>query len=153
MEEGKKEEPKEDKKEAKTDKNEEIIQGVREDYQNVTEIDEYGEYTTVEEVAYYLYVMEQLPLNYMTKKEAEALGWVSKEGNLWDVAEGMSIGGDYFGNYEGLLPQGKYRECDIDYDGGYRGEERLIYTTQGDLYIYYTDDHYESFELIYAEGE
>jgi guanyl-specific ribonuclease Sa len=65
----------------------------------------------------------------------------------------MSIGGDYFGNYEGLLPEGKYRECDIDYDGGYRGEERLIYTTQGDLYIYYTDDHYESFELIYAEGE
>ena len=89
----------------------------------------------------------------LTKKEAESLGWVSKEGNLWEVAEGMSIGGDYFGNYEGLLPEGKYRECDIDYDGGYRGEERLIYTTQGDLYIYYTDDHYESFELIYAEGE
>ena len=118
-----------------------------------TLVQEDGWYDDVETVAAYLIAYEELPDNYLTKKEAEALGWVSKEGNLWDVAEGMSIGGDYFGNYEGLLPQGKYRECDIDYDGGYRGEERLIYTTQGDLYIYYTDDHYESFELIYAEGE
>ena len=118
-----------------------------------TLVQEDGWYDDVETVAAYLIAYEELPDNYLTKKEAEALGWVSKEGNLWDVAEGMSIGGDYFGNYEGLLPEGKYRECDIDYDGGYRGEERLIYTTQGDLYIYYTDDHYESFELIYAEGE
>lgn len=121
------------------------------DYETLVEED--GWYDDVETVAAYLIAYEELPDNYLTKKEAEALGWVSKEGNLWDVAEGMSIGGDYFGNYEGLLPEGKYRECDIDYDGGYRGEERLIYTTQGDLYIYYTDDHYESFELIYAEGE
>ena len=118
-----------------------------------TLVEEDGWYDDVETVAAYLIAYEELPDNYLTKKEAETLGWVSKEGNLWDVAEGMSIGGDYFGNYEGLLPEGKYRECDIDYDGGYRGEERLIYTTQGDLYIYYTDDHYESFELIYAEGE
>lgn len=121
------------------------------DYETLVQED--GWYDDVETVAAYLIAYEELPDNYLTKKEAETLGWVSKEGNLWDVAEGMSIGGDYFGNYEGLLPQGKYRECDIDYDGGYRGEERLIYTTQGDLYIYYTDDHYESFELIYAEGE
>ena len=121
------------------------------DYETLVEED--GWYDDVETVAAYLIAYEELPDNYLTKKEAETLGWVSKEGNLWEVAEGMSIGGDYFGNYEGLLPEGKYRECDIDYDGGYRGEERLIYTTQGDLYIYYTDDHYESFELIYAEGE
>ena len=121
------------------------------DYETLVEED--GWYDDVETVAAYLIAYEELPDNYLTKKEAESLGWVSREGNLWDVAEGMSIGGDYFGNYEGLLPEGKYRECDIDYDGGYRGEERLIYTTQGDLYIYYTDDHYESFELIYAEGE
>ena len=121
------------------------------DYETLVEED--GWYDDVERVAAYLIAYEELPNNYLTKKEAESLGWVSREGNLWDVAEGMSIGGDYFGNYEGLLPEGKYRECDIDYDGGYRGEERLIYTTQGDLYIYYTDDHYESFELIYAEGE
>ena len=121
------------------------------DYETLVEED--GWYDDVETVAAYLIAYEELPDNYLTKKEAETLGWVSREGNLWDVAEGMSIGGDYFGNYEGLLPEGKYRECDIDYDGGYRGEERLIYTTQGDLYIYYTNDHYESFELIYAEGE
>lgn len=121
------------------------------DYETLVEED--GWYDDVETVAAYLIAYEELPDNYLTKKEAESLGWVSREGNLWEVAEGMSIGGDYFGNYEGLLPQGKYRECDIDYEGGYRGEERLIYTTQGDLYIYYTDDHYETFELIYAEGE
>ena len=102
-------------------------------------------------MAAYLIVYEELPDNYLTKREAQNLGWVQQEGNLWEVADGMSIGGDYFGNYEGLLPDGEYRECDIDYDGGSRGAERLVFTVEGDLFIYYTDDHYETFELIYAE--
>ena len=67
----------------------------------------------------------------LTKKEAKALGWESKEGNLAEVAPGMSIGGDYFGNYEGLLPEedGRdYYECDINSDGGYRGPERIVFS-------------------------
>lgn len=109
-----------------------------------------GEYTSKEEVALYIHLYEQLPGNYISKKEAQELGWNSKEGNLWDVAPGMSIGGSYFGNYEGLLPEKdgrKYYECDIDYDGGYRGAKRIIYSNDG--LIFYTDDHYESFEQLY----
>ena len=150
MEEGKKEEPKEDKKEAKTDKNEEIIQGVREDYQNVEEIDEYGEYTTVEEVAYYLYVMEQLPLNYMTKKEAEELGFSNKKDNLNEIMPGCAIGGDKFGNKEGLLPDAEGRQwyqCDVNTDDGKRGSERLVYSNDG--LIYYSPDNFESFIQLY----
>ena len=65
----------------------------------------------------------------------------------------MSIGGDRFGNREGLLPEGEqYRECDINYQGGYRGAERLVYSTD-DYDIYYTADHYESFVWVYSYEE
>lgn len=112
---------------------------------------EYGEsYTSKEEVALYLHLYEELPPNFITKKEAQKLGWVSKEGNLGEVAPGMSIGGDYFGNYEGNLPEGKeYHECDIDSDGSYRGAKRIVFSDDG--CIYYTEDHYETFELLYGE--
>lgn len=62
----------------------------------------------------------------------------------------MSIGGDHFGNYEGQLPEAKgrsYKECDIDYEGGYRGGIRIIFSNDG--LIYYTDDHYNTFTLLY----
>ena len=113
------------------------------------EVEESGWYDSMEEVAIYLTFFEELPDNYLTKKEAQALGWVSNKGNLWDVADGCSIGGDRFGNYEGLLPDAKGRkwtECDIDFDGGYRGGERIVFSNDG--LIYYTDDHYESFDEI-----
>lgn len=116
------------------------------------EVEESGEYTSKEEVAAYIYLYEHLPSNYITKDEAKELGWVSKEGNLGEVAPGKSIGGDYFGNYEELLPEEdgrEYRECDIDSDGGYRGAKRIVYSNDG--LIYYTEDHYESFELLYGE--
>lgn len=115
-------------------------------------VSEDGEYTSKDEVALYLHLFEHLPANYITKKEAQKLGWVSKEGNLGEVAPGKSIGGDYFGNYEGVLPEedGRdYHECDIDSDGGYRGAKRIVYSNDG--LIYYTEDHYESFELLYGE--
>jgi hypothetical protein len=103
-------------------------------------------YDTPMEVAFYLEAYDELPPNYLTKAEARELGWVSSEGNLWDVAPGASIGGDYFGNFEGLLPENDYREADIEYEGGYRNAKRLVYSNDG-LY-YYTDDHYESFEEV-----
>lgn len=116
------------------------------------QVEEDGTYTSKEEVAVYIYEFGHLPDNFITKKEAKALGWESKEGNLAEVAPGMSIGGDYFGNYEGLLPEedGRdYYECDINSDGGYRGAERIVFSNDG--LIYYTGDHYESFELLYGE--
>ena len=115
-------------------------------------IQEDGTYTSKEDVALYIYTYEHLPSNYITKKEAKSLGWVSSEGNLWEVAPGMSIGGDYFGNYEGILPEEEdrdYYECDIDFDGTYRNAKRIVYSNDG--LIYYTEDHYESFDLLYGE--
>ena len=114
-----------------------------------------GWYDSMEEVAVYLTLYDALPGNYLTKKEAQALGWDSRRGNLWDVAEGCSIGGDRFGNYEGQLPEKKGRrftECDIVYDGGYRGAQRLIFSSDG--LMYYTRDHYATFdEVQVVEGE
>ena len=115
-------------------------------------IEEDGWYSSKEEVALYLETYGELPDNYITKEEAIALGWNSKEGNLWEVADGMSIGGDKFGNREGILPEkdGRvYYECDIDYEGGYRNEKRIVFSNDG--LIYYTEDHYESFEELSNE--
>lgn len=115
-------------------------------------IEESGSYTSKDEVALYLHVYGRLPDNYMTKQEALKLGWNNKEGNLWEVAPGMSIGGSRFGNYEGKLPDKKgrrYFECDIDFEGGYRGAKRLIYSDDG--LIFYTEDHYNTFEQLYGE--
>ena len=110
-------------------------------------------YSTKNEVAAYIHQFNALPPNYLTKDEAEALGWDNAEGNLWEVTDGMLIGGDFFGNREGLLPKKSgrtYYEADINYDGGYRGAERIVYSNDG--LIFYTDDHYESFEQLYGEG-
>ena len=112
------------------------------------QLPEDGVYDSKEEVALYIHLYGHLPDNYITKNEAQDAGWVSQKGNLWDVAYGMSIGGDRYGNYDGQLPKGeKYYEADVNYDGGYRGEERIVYTEDGD--VWYTSDHYESFEKLY----
>lgn len=124
------------------------VQGTAESQTETYTIDEDGWYYTPEDVALYIHTYDDLPENYITKKEAQALGWDSKKGNLWEVADGMCIGGDHFGNYEGLLPEeDDYTECDVNYAGGYRGSERIIFSDDGD--IYYTGDHYESFEQLY----
>ena len=116
------------------------------------DVEEGGRYDTMEEVAIYLTFFDELPENYITKKEAQALGWDNRKGNLWKVADGCSIGGDRFGNYEGRLPDRAGRiwyECDVNYSGGDRGAERLVYSSDG--LIYYTADHYETFTLLYGE--
>ena len=109
-------------------------------------IDENGSYTTKEDVALYIHTYGKLPGNFITKKEAERLGWTG--GSLEPYAPGKCIGGSYFGNYEGLLPDGNYKECDIDTLGKKkRGAKRIIYSDDGR--IYYTPDHYETFEQLY----
>lgn len=125
-----------------------------EEQPRTVEVVEGDYYDSAQEVVEYLHAYDELPGNYLTKKEARDLGWVSNDGNLWDVAPGTSIGGDYFGNYEGLLPEedGRdYREADINYKGGYRDGERLVFSNDG-LY-FYTDDHYESFDEMKPVGE
>ena len=114
-------------------------------------IDEDGWYYSKEDVALYIHTYGHLPGNYITKKEAKKLGW--KSGSLEKFAPGKCIGGDRFGNYEGLLPDKEGRfftECDIDTKGAKkRGAKRIIFSNDG--LIYYTDDHYKSFTLLYGE--
>lgn len=110
-----------------------------------------GAYTTAEDVALYIHQYDKLPQNFITKKEAKKLGWSG--GGLDKFAPGKSIGGDKFGNYEGNLPtkDGRtYTECDIDTMGAKsRGAKRIVFSNDG--LIYYTDDHYSTFTLLYGE--
>ena len=114
-------------------------------------LDENGSYTTKEDVSLYIHTYGHLPENFITKDEARDLGW--EGGGLEDCAPGKCIGGDRFGNYEGLLPDAPGRtwtECDIDTLGSNsRGAKRIVFSNDG--LIYYTDDHYESFQLLYGE--
>ena len=115
-------------------------------------IDENGYYTSPEDVAFYLHIYGKLPDNYITKQDANDLGWDAQKGNLWEVTDKMSIGGNKFENREKLLPESdsrQYYEADVNYEGGYRGAERLVYSDDG--LIFYTEDHYESFEQLYGE--
>ena len=101
-------------------------------------------------IADYIFVHGTLPDNFITKKEAQALGWDSSRNDVSDVAPGKSIGGDYFGNYEGRLPveQGvEYHEADCWYTGGKRNAYRVIYSNQGR--VWYTEDHYETFTELF----
>ena len=115
-------------------------------------IDEDGWYDDKENVALYIHTYGKLPSNYVTKYDAEDLyGWTG--GALDKYEKGMAIGGSKFGNYEGILPKKsgrQYYECDIDTVGtNSRGAKRIVYSNDG--LVYYTDDHYETFELLYGE--
>ncbi len=109
-----------------------------------------GVYTSCEDVALYLHIYGCLPGNFITKSQARSLGW--QGGSLEPYAPGKCIGGDRFGNYEGLLPEGSYTECDIDTLGAdSRGAKRLVFSDDGR--IYYTEDHYASFIELYGQED
>lgn len=114
-------------------------------------VDEDGWYYSAYDVSLYLHTYGRLPDNFITKSEARELGW--EGGSVEDYAPGYAIGGDEFGNREGLLPTAEgrqYYECDIDTNGAdSRGAKRIVYSNDG--LIYYTDDHYESFRLLFGE--
>ena len=120
-------------------------------YEDLPAIDEDGSYNSMEDVSLYLHTYDHLPDNYITKQEARDLGWSG--GSVERYAPGCAIGGDRFGNREGLLPSEKgrtYYECDIDTIGETsRGAKRIIFSSDG--LIYYPEDHYESFTLLYGE--
>jgi guanyl-specific ribonuclease Sa len=113
--------------------------------------DQEGYYYDLEHVVLYLFTYGELPPNYITKSEARDLGW--EGGSVERYLEGAAIGGDRFGNREGLLPQEdgrRYTECDLNTDGASsRGAERLIFSNDG-LY-FYTENHYESFLEVWVE--
>lgn len=115
-------------------------------------VDEDGWYTSKEEVALYIHLYGELPGNYVTKQDAEKAGWSGGNVERY-TGDGTAIGGSRFSNREGLLPkeQGRtYTECDIDTPGtNSRGAKRIVFSNDG--LVYYTGDHYESFELLYGE--
>lgn len=111
-------------------------------------------YYDLENVVLYLELYDTLPDNYITKKEAQDLGWSG--GSVEQYLEGAAIGGDRFGNREGLLPKAdgrSYTECDLNTDGrDSRGAERLVFSNDG-LY-FHTEDHYSTFtEVSVEDGE
>ncbi|MEA5060613.1 MAG: ribonuclease domain-containing protein [Candidatus Pelethousia sp.] len=114
-------------------------------------LSEDGTYDSQADVSLYLHAYGHLPANYLTKNEARSLGWDG--GDLEPYAPGKCIGGDNFGNYEGLLPDARgrvYTECDINTLGkSSRGAERIVFSNDG--LIYYTANHYDSFTLLYGE--
>ena len=115
---------------------------------------EYGEYYyDLENVVLYLEIYDELPPNYITKNQAQDLGW--EGGSVEKYKEGAAIGGDTFGNREGLLPKAagrSYTECDIDTKGySSRGSRRLVFSNDG-LY-FYTSDHYETFAEVTVTEE
>ena len=107
-------------------------------------------YYDLTNVVLYLDLYGELPPNFITKAEARELGWSG--GSVGDYLEGGAIGGDFFGNYEGLLPKADgrtYHECDIDTEfSNSRGAKRVVFSSDG-LY-FYTSDHYESFSQVYV---
>ena len=111
-------------------------------------IAEFGEYTSKDDVALYIHIYGRLPKNFITKEDAQKLGWSG--GGLDSYAYGKCIGGDKFGNYEGYLPKKKnriYYECDIDtLHAESRGSKRIVFSNDG--LIFYTEDHYDNFEQI-----
>lgn len=118
--------------------------------QKAATVKEDGTYTSKEDVSSYLHTYGHLPSNYVTKDEAEDAGWKTEGLSLSKACPGKSIGGDRFSNREGRLPKKKGRiwyECDIGYTGGSRGAKRLVYSNDG--LIYYTEDHYRTFERLY----
>ena len=112
--------------------------------------EEAGPVTEPQAIADYLFEHGKLPENFITKEEAQDLGWDSSRNYVSDVAPGKSIGGDRFGNYEGQLPKArgrKFFECDANYTGGKRGPERIVYSSDG--HVWYTKDHYGTFKELF----
>lgn len=115
-------------------------------------VEESGLYTTKDSVAAYLCKFDKLPGNYITKDEAIALveEETGREFSKWNfnpwTAFDFMVGGDVYNNSEGLLPKGSYHEADVDYHDDSRGTKRLVYAS--DCVIYYTADHYKSFNLM-----
>ncbi len=110
--------------------------------------------TSPQAIADYLFAHGQLPPNFITADEAEDLGWDSRINSVSDVAPGCSLGGDYFGNYEGRLPAARGRhwyEADCYYVSGRRGPHRIVYSSDG--LVYYTPDHYETFTQLFPSWE
>ncbi|MGO2305669.1 MAG: ribonuclease domain-containing protein [Providencia sp.] len=114
--------------------------------ENAQEIDAL---TQQRNVVSYVQKHQKLPDFYVTKKDARLAGWDAKKGNLCEGLPGKAIGGDKFLNREKRLPISPNRqwfEADINYRCGHRGADRLMYSSDGMIFV--TLDHYKSFQQV-----
>jgi len=90
---------------------------------------------------------KKLPSKFVCKREVRSRGWKPGK-DLWSVSalKVSSMGGDHFKNMEGRLPNNKWREADLDYQGGHRGAKRLIFSVDGARFV--TVDHYRTFTEV-----
>ena len=113
-----------------------------------------GPMDEAQRIADYIFKHGRLPNNFITKRQAKSLGWDSSINYVSDVAPGMSIGGDYYGNYERLLPKVEnrlYYEADCFYRGGKRNRYRIVFSN--DCHVWYTEDHYQTFIELFPSKE
>ena len=98
---------------------------------------------------WYLKHMGKLPNYYITTKEARAAGWQPMKGNLHLTCPGQMIIGGLYENVDGHLPTADGRiwyEADINYSRGYRGSDRIVFSSDGLIFVTY--NHYATFEEI-----
>jgi hypothetical protein len=96
-----------------------------------------------------IFYLNKLPDYYVSKKTAYAVGWKTKYKRLDDVLPGKMIGGDQYYNDDSKLPSAPGRvwyEADINYEGGKRNRQRILYSNDG--LIFATYDHYQTFYEI-----
>ena len=90
-----------------------------------------------------------LPDYYVNKETAQQAGWQTTKKKLSSVLPGKMLGGDVFDNNAAKLPSAQGRvwyEADINYTGGKRNRQRVVYSNDG--LIFATYDHYHTFYEI-----
>lgn len=88
----------------------------------------------------------KLPEYYISKTDAIKLGWNKNHKMLSDVAPGYMLYGEVYRNDDGHLPEKQNRiwyEADIDYISGRRNKRRILFSSDGLMFVTY--DHYETF--------
>lgn len=98
---------------------------------------------------FYISVLGRLPDYYVDKKTAHEAGWPFIKKNFSSLFPGKMIGGDEYQNYDLKLPSApnrKWYEADINYTGGKRNRQRILYSSDGLIFVTY--DHYQTFYEI-----
>ena len=97
----------------------------------------------------YLTIFGCLPDYYVNKQTAQEAGWKTISKKLNSVLPGKMIGGDEYTNDDFKLPSApgrKWYEADINYSGGKRNRQRIVYSNDGLMFVTY--DHYQTFYEI-----
>ena len=95
----------------------------------------------------------KLPPYYISKEDAAKCGWNAKLCNLHTVSPGKMLAKGEYANRNGHLPIAAGRtwyEADINYIRGWRNDQRILYSSDGLIFVTY--DHYQTFiEIIPRE--